>query len=87
MTDDPELLRLTEELRRIDRPRPPFPYITKPAKMREWVASTLVPWQLAHPEAEVAYHATKVLAVKRSDVAAFADADPAYECFEHFTKI
>jgi glutamine synthetase len=27
------------------------------------------------------------LAVKRSDVAAFADADPAYECFEHFTKI
>jgi glutamine synthetase len=27
------------------------------------------------------------LAVKRSDVAAFADADPAYECFEHFTKM
>ena len=27
------------------------------------------------------------LAVKRSEVAAFADADPAYECFEHFTKI
>jgi glutamine synthetase len=27
------------------------------------------------------------LTVKRSDVAAFADADPAYECFEHFTKI
>ena len=27
------------------------------------------------------------LAVRRSDVAAFADADPAYECFEHFTKI
>jgi glutamine synthetase len=27
------------------------------------------------------------LAVKRSDVAAFADTDPAYECFEHFTKI
>jgi glutamine synthetase len=27
------------------------------------------------------------LAVKRSEVAAFADADPTYECFEHFTKI
>jgi glutamine synthetase len=27
------------------------------------------------------------LAVKRSEVAAFAGADPAYECFEHFTKI
>jgi glutamine synthetase len=27
------------------------------------------------------------LAVKRSDVAAFADADAAYECFEHFTKM
>jgi glutamine synthetase len=27
------------------------------------------------------------LAVKRSEVVAFADADPAYECFEHFTKI
>jgi glutamine synthetase len=27
------------------------------------------------------------LAVKRSEVAAFADADAAYECFEHFTKI
>jgi glutamine synthetase len=27
------------------------------------------------------------LAVKRSEVAAFADADPLYECFEHFTKI
>jgi glutamine synthetase len=26
------------------------------------------------------------LAVKRSEVAAFAGADPAYECFEHFTK-
>jgi hypothetical protein len=25
--------------------------------------------------------------VKRSEVAAFAGADPAYECFEHFTKI
>ena len=27
------------------------------------------------------------LAVKRSEVAAFDGADPAYECFEHFTKI
>ena len=27
------------------------------------------------------------LAVKRSEAAAFAGADPAYECFEHFTKI
>jgi glutamine synthetase len=27
------------------------------------------------------------LAVKRSEVAAFAGADPAYECFVHFTKI
>jgi glutamine synthetase len=27
------------------------------------------------------------LAVKRSDVAAFTDTDPSYECFEHFTKI
>jgi glutamine synthetase len=27
------------------------------------------------------------LAVRRSEVAAFAGADPAYECFEHFTKI
>jgi glutamine synthetase len=27
------------------------------------------------------------LAVKRSEVTAFAGADPAYECFEHFTKI
>jgi glutamine synthetase len=27
------------------------------------------------------------LAVKRSEVAAFAGTDPAYECFEHFTKI
>jgi glutamine synthetase len=27
------------------------------------------------------------LAVKRSEVAAFAGEDPAYECFEHFTKI
>jgi len=27
------------------------------------------------------------LAVKRSEVAAFAGADPAWECFEHFTKI
>jgi glutamine synthetase len=27
------------------------------------------------------------LAVKRSEVEAFAGADPAYECFEHFTKI
>jgi glutamine synthetase len=27
------------------------------------------------------------LAVKRSEVAAFAGADPAYECFEHFTKM
>jgi glutamine synthetase len=26
------------------------------------------------------------LAVKRSDVAAFADMDTARECFEHFTK-
>jgi hypothetical protein len=25
--------------------------------------------------------------VKRSEVAAFAGADPAWECFEHFTKI
>jgi glutamine synthetase len=27
------------------------------------------------------------LAVKRSEVAAFSGTDPAYECFEHFTKI
>ncbi len=27
------------------------------------------------------------LAVKRSEAAAFAGADPGYECFEHFTKI
>jgi glutamine synthetase len=27
------------------------------------------------------------LAVKRSEAAAFAGADPAYECFEHFTKM
>jgi glutamine synthetase len=27
------------------------------------------------------------LAVKRSEAAAFADTDPAYECFEHFTKM
>jgi glutamine synthetase len=27
------------------------------------------------------------LTVKRSEVAAFAGTDPAYECFEHFTKI
>ena len=67
MTDDPELLRLTEELRRIDRPRPPFPYITKPAKMREWTATVLTPWKLANPEAEEEYHRVKAEAVRRSD--------------------
>lgn len=58
---------LTEEMRNIGRPRPPFTIILKADAMRAWRNEVFVPWARDNPEAEERWHALKAEAAKLAD--------------------